>query len=134
MGSSGVATSYTILSSLGDLPEDWDLDDLGGWIQRYFDFLEDHGGFMLVWLQAARSDEKLRKLGMRGSMHAASLASEAMRKLGAPRDEDPHVQGLALMALLDRFWYHWRITKAPLQASAVTHGLARMIAAMLRAD
>lgn len=132
MGSSGVATSFSILSSLGDLPQDWDLDDISAWVQRYFDFLEDHGGYMLVWLQAARSDEQLRELGMRGSMRAARLASDAMRKLGAPTDEEPHVQGLALMALLDRFWYHWRITKAPLEASDVHQGLARMLAAMLR--
>jgi len=134
VGTTGIATSFSILSSLGDLPEDWTLEDIDGWVRRYFEFLEDHGGYMLVWLQAARSDEQLRDLGMRGSMRAARLASEAMRKLGAPSDEDPHVQGLALMALLDRFWYHWRITKAPLEAADVTRGLARAIGAMLRAD
>lgn len=134
MGSSGVATSFAILAALGDLPADWDLDDISGWVQRYFDFLEDHGGYMLVWLQAARSDEQLRELGMRGSMRAARLASEAMRRLGAPADGDPHVQGLALMALLDRFWYHWRITKAPLEAGDVIRGLALSVAAMLSSE
>jgi len=134
MGSSGVATSFSILASLGDLPRQWKTSDIEGWVERYFDFLEDHGGYLLVWLQAARSDDQLRELGMRGSMRAARLGSEAMRKLGAPADGDPHVQGLALMALLDRFWYHWRITKAPLKDAAVIHGLARMIAAMLRPD
>lgn len=132
MGSSGVATSFSVLASLGDLPEDWVLNDVGTWVERYFDYLEDHGGYMLVWLQAARSDDQLRQLGMRGSMRAARLAGEAMRKLGAPANGDPHVQGLALMALLDRFWYHWRITKAPLKDSDVVSGLAGMIAAMLR--
>jgi hypothetical protein len=38
------------------------------------------------------------------------------------------------MALLDRFWYHWRITKAPLKEGDVIRGLARMVAAMLRPD
>lgn len=134
MGSSGVANSFAILASLGDLPVDWSVDDISRWVQRYFDFLEDHGGYMLVWLQAARSDEQLRELGMRGSMRAARLASEAMRRIGAPTDGDPHVQGLALMALLDRFWYHWRITKAPLDARDVIRGLALSIAAMLSSE
>lgn len=132
VGTSGISNSFSILSSLGDLPRDWTLGDIDGWVQRYFEYLEDHGGYMLVWLQAARSDEQLRELGMRGSMRAARLASDAMRKIGAPDDSEPHVQGLALMALLDRFWYHWRITKAPLERTDVTRGLARTIAGMLR--
>jgi AcrR family transcriptional regulator len=134
MGSSGVATSFSVLAALGDLPRQWKTSDIAAWVERYFDYLEDHGGYMLVWLQAARSDDELRELGMRGSMRAARLATDAMRKLGAPSDGDPHVQGLALMALLDRFWYHWRITKAPLKEGDVIRGLARMVAAMLRPD
>lgn len=132
VGTSGVSTSFAMLSSLGDLPENWDVDDVDEWVKRYFGFLEDHGGYMLVWLQAARSDENLRNMGMRGSMRAARLAGAAMRKLGAPTDGDPMVQGLALMALLDRFWYHWRITKVPIKSREATRGLARMITAIIR--
>jgi AcrR family transcriptional regulator len=132
MGVDGTTESFKTLASLGDLPVDWSLEDVQNWISQYFDHLERHGGYMLMWSQAAARDDDLKRVGMRGSMKAARIASESMRKLGASTDVENHVQGLALMALLDRFWYHWRVTEAPLMVNQVTRGLAIIVASMLR--
>jgi AcrR family transcriptional regulator len=132
MGVDGTNESFKTLASLGDLPVKWSLEDVENWISQYFDYLERHGGYVLMWSQAAVRDSDLRRVGMRGSMKAARIASEAMQKLGASKEVENHVQGLALIALLDRFWYHWRVTEAPLPVNQVTRGLALIVAGMLR--
>jgi hypothetical protein len=36
--------------------------------------------------------------------------------------------------MLDRFWYHWRITKTPLKEKAVLQNFAQMIVNMILSD
>jgi len=113
-----------------DLPKQFET-----WILRYFDFLSIHGGYLLTWQQAALQDNELRVLGMRGSKWATDILAESFRLLGAKHsDSDLNVRSLAIRAMLDRFWYHWRITKTPLKQKQVLQNLAQMIISMILSE
>jgi AcrR family transcriptional regulator len=120
------------LSTISGIPDDWSLADLEAWVRAYLAFLDEWGGFQLVWSQAAWFDEQLRALGVGGSMHSARIIGEHMRRLGATDKVDAGVQGLAVLSMLDRFWYVWQKTKAPFDEAEVVSGLARMLESLLR--
>ncbi len=103
-----------------------------GWISRYFTFLSNHGGYLLTWQQAALQDNELRVLGMRGSKRATDILAESFKMLGSRlSDADLNIRSLAIRAMLDRFWYHWRITKTPIKQKAVLENFADMIISMI---
>ena len=120
------------ISTIADIPDVWTLDHLKTWIRTYLAFLDQYGGFQVVWSQAAWFDDELRSLGVKGSMHSARITGTHMRRLGATDKVDPGIQGLAVIGMLDRFWYVWQKTKAPYDEDEVVNGLARMLEALLR--
>lgn len=120
------------ISTIADIPDHWTLEHLKTWIRAYLDFLDEYGGFQVVWSQAAWFDEELRSLGVKGSMHSARIAGTHLQRLGATQKVDPGIQGLAVIGMLDRFWYMWKKTKAPYNETEVVDGLARMLQAQLR--
>lgn len=120
------------ISTIAGIPDRWTLEHLKTWIRAYLAFLDEYGGFQVVWSQAAWFDDELRSLGVKGSMHSARIAGTHMQRLGATRKVDPGIQGLAVIGMLDRFWYMWKKTKAPYNETEVVDGLARMLQAQLR--
>jgi len=120
------------ISTIAAIPGDWTLEHIKTWVRGYLSFLDEYGGFQVVWSQAAWFDDELRSLGVGGSMHSARIIGENMRRLGASDKVDTGVQGLAVMSMLDRFWYVWQKTKAPFEEEEVVNGLARMLQSLLR--
>ena len=116
---------------LGDVPVNWALDHLKNWIRLYFSHLDQHAGYMLVWSQAAWQDERLRRIGTRGSMLSADIFGGELRRLGAPKYLDHRILGMSIWAMLDRFWYVWRKTNAPFQGDQVITEMAELLALVL---
>jgi len=103
------------------------------WVAKYFKFLEQNGGYLLMWQQAALQDPEMRQPGMRGSLKGAKILSKSLRSLGIAKSEDDLlIRSIAIMSLLDRFWYHWWIVKAPFTRKQVLDNLSTMIVASIR--
>jgi len=130
-GTEGLELSMRTIAALADIPDKWTLDHLKAWIKSYLDYLDNHGGFLLVWSQAAWKDDELRSIGIKGSMRASGIIGAELQRLGASNLTDPRIQGQAVMAMLDRFWYVWRVTKAPFKEQDVIDGLAHFMEAIL---
>ena len=114
-----------------------DPDDLlpgtRAWVAKYFKFLEQNGGYLLMWQQAALQDPELRQPGLRGSLKAAKVLAKSLRDLGIAKSEDDLlIRSIAIMSLLDRFWYHWWIVKAPFTRKQVLDSLSTMIVASIK--
>jgi AcrR family transcriptional regulator len=131
-GTKGLEESMAALRDVSKIPDKWTLNDLKVWIARYLRYLDEHGTFLLVWSQAAWNDAELRSIGSRGSMRAAGIIGTELQRLGASDRNDPRILGQALMAMLDRFWYVWKVTGAPFGEDEVLTGLAHIMGAMLR--
>lgn len=130
-GVEGLELGMKTVVAIANIPDKWTLDHLKTWIKSYLDYLDNHGGFLLVWSQAAWKDDELRSIGVKGSMRAAGIIGAELQRLGASNLTDPRIQGQAVLAMLDRFWYVWRITKAPFKEQDVIDGLAHFIEAIL---
>ena len=120
------------IAAISEIPGKWRLGQLEAWIRRYFAFLDEYSAYQLVWSQASWHDDELKALGIKGSMQLAEVVGKNMVRLGCPTDGDPGIDGLAVISMLDRFWYFWRKTKAPYTEAAVVGRLAAILAALLR--
>jgi AcrR family transcriptional regulator len=124
-------TSLRAIQAMSHIPDVWTLEQIKDWVGGYMKYMDAHGAFLLVWSQAAWQDAELRAAGVRGSMRSAAIMGMEMQRLGAAHDTDPRIGGQALLAMLDRFWYVWRVTHAPFKEQDVIDGLSRSLASML---
>ena len=63
-------------------------------------------------------------------MIGAEILGKALVKLRGGRrvaGVDPLVQGLAVQSMIERFWYHWRVSGAPIKESAIAYSIAQII-------
>ncbi len=86
---------------------------LEGWVHRYFDLLDEHGAFILVWNQASAEDDDLRLAGRRSIVHHGRRVGAALSRLGDGSTDGELSAGLALLALLDRYWSIVELMGAP---------------------
>jgi len=125
--------SWQLFEQFATIDRDNLLPGIRAWVAKYFKFLEQNGGYLLMWQQAALQDPELRQPGMRGSLRGAKILARSLQDLGIARSEDDLlIRSIAIMSLLDRFWYHWWIVKAPFTRKQVLDNLSSMIAASIR--
>ena len=62
-------------------------------------------------------------------MTGARILGQALLKLRGKRlpGVDPLIQGLAVLSMMERFWYHWRVAGAPVKQSAIARSIAQLI-------
>jgi AcrR family transcriptional regulator len=106
--------------------------ELEEWVSRYMTMMDEHGAFVLAWGQAAHNDDELRTSGRDSQLREARKLGRAIRKLG-DGDLDETATGLAILAMLDRFWYFWRVMGAPVDRDEVFATLSRAVSGMVRA-
>jgi len=125
--------SWKLFEEFGTLDQDDLVPGTRAWVAKYFKFLEQNGGYLLMWQQAALQEPELRQSGMRGSLKGAKILAKSLRDLGIAKSEDDLlIRSIAIMSLLDRFWYHWWIVKAPFTRKQVLDNLSTMIVASIR--
>jgi len=125
--------SWQLFEEFATLDPDDLLPGTRAWVAKYFKFLEQNGGYLLMWQQAALQDPEMRQPGMRGSLKSAKILAKSLRSLGIAKSEDDLlIRSIAIMSLLDRFWYHWWIVKAPFTRKQVLDNLSTMIVASIR--
>ena len=127
-------SSWDLFEELGTLDPKNLVGGMSAWVNKYFKFLEKNGGYLLMWQQAALQDPELRKPGMRGSQKGARIMADSLKALGIDKPEDDLlIRSMAILSLLDRFWYHWWIVKAPFKRKQVFDNLSVMLVAAIRA-
>jgi AcrR family transcriptional regulator len=106
------------------------IEDVALWVDEYFAFWDEHGSFVHAAIQAAYTNPELREWSENAEMVGARILGQALLKLRGGRripGVDPLIQGLAILAMMERFWYHWRVAGAPIKQSAVAHSIAQLI-------
>jgi hypothetical protein len=125
---------WNLFREIGDISPDSFDAGLRRWIERYFAFLEDHGGYLFMWQQAALQDAELRKLGSQGQQKAIRILCSSLLKLGTrAKDVNLEIRALAIRSMLERFWYHWWISKVPYNREQVLDNLVSMMKLMILA-
>jgi AcrR family transcriptional regulator len=119
----------------GEIQQDWTEDDIADWVSSFLTFLDEHGVFMLVWTQATTGDETLREVGLRTHLAVARRLGRNMALVsGLDRAVDPALEGLAVLALIERLWQFWRVARAPYSRRDVVSVLTGMIVARISTE
>jgi TetR/AcrR family transcriptional regulator len=98
------------------------------WARSYFDLLDEDGAFVLAWGQASAEDDELRTVGRRAIVYEGRRVGAVLRRMGGRPDEDGLALGLAVFALLDRYWSIIELMKTPVSRDEASRTIA---AAML---
>lgn len=107
-----------------------ELAELTRWVSEFFAFFDEHGPFITAAFQAAYADPELRAWGLAHEMAGAKALGAALLHLrggGKVAGVDPVVEGLALLSMLERFWYHWRVAGAPIDEATVARSIAHLV-------
>ena len=109
---------------------DWTDEKLEQWILSFMGFMNEHGVFVGAWAEAAYNDEELRSSAMGSELREARRLGKAIMKVSG-YDGDAVSLGLSLLAMLERFWYFWRVFGIPMEESQVLQTLRHALSALL---
>ena len=124
------AAGFALADQLASLPRGASVEDIAEWVRAYVGFLDTHGAFLYAAFQAAFDDPQTREWGLSVELLGAKQIGRGVQRIrggSKPKGVDPTAEGLAILSMLERFWYHWRVAGAPFTEEAVVRTLARMI-------
>jgi TetR/AcrR family transcriptional regulator len=133
LGQDAYLRAEELVAHLADLAGSWGLEDLVQWVRAYFDFLDEHGSFVLAWTHAAAEDETLRSAGLKNQLRSCRHLGEALDGLRGHPLGDPTQQGMFVFGMMDRLWSQWRVVGAPFEAADVHRNAALIVHAVLLA-
>lgn len=94
-----------VVESFSDLRSPAVRSEVGAWVQRYFDYLDRNGAFVIRSSEDSPADPRFRAATARSHRRTADALGDRIAKIAAtPPDADPHAVGLAVMAMLERSW------------------------------
>ncbi|MGI9162950.1 MAG: TetR/AcrR family transcriptional regulator [Mycobacterium sp.] len=111
--------------------------DVATWVAGYLAFWDEHGPFINAAFQAAYVHQELRQWSITAEMEGARIMGQALVNLRGGKHipgVDPLTQGLAIQSMLERFWYHWRVSGASVKQSTISLSIAQIIWASAHSD
>jgi AcrR family transcriptional regulator len=100
------------------------------WVRAYMEHLDEHGGFILMWGQAGSDDPELRKAGMKARLRSSRRIAEILG-IESEGDDDPALIGLALVVMVDRYWYYLATAGLPATRDTAVRILTGIVQARL---
>jgi AcrR family transcriptional regulator len=136
IGHDAEEAGVAVAERLRGMSKNSSMDDVAYWVEEYFAFWDEHGSFVHAAFQAAYANPELREWSLNAEMMGARILGQALLKLRGKRlpGVDPLIQGLAILSMMERFWYHWRVAGAPVKQSAIARSIAQLIWASAHAD
>jgi AcrR family transcriptional regulator len=125
----------TVYRDLLDVLAQWDNatplvpSDLPAFVERYFDFLDRHGAFVMASAHSAPTDDAFRRSRDRMVARTAWILGQV---IGGTREHghSPDVVGVAATALLERSWYSVQTQSVHVERDEMVAVVAEMISAM----
>jgi AcrR family transcriptional regulator len=132
----GEAAYRAMLAIVGEWDEfgrPTDPAEVERWTQRYFAVMDEHGSFILASEQSAPSDDDFQMSSNRLQMRVAWSFGTRLQERQRTATESPDALGLAVLAMLDRSWFHSRAVRLPVDDRDMTRTVARCIVSILDA-
>jgi AcrR family transcriptional regulator len=117
-----------VLAEWGE-PDPVRLIDLHTLVDRYFEFLDRHGAFVLASAHSAPTDDAFRRSRDRMVARTAWILGQAIGGRGE-RDHSPEVIGVAATALLERSWYSLQTQSVPIERDEMVAVVTEMLFGM----
>ncbi|ASR03125.1 MULTISPECIES: TetR/AcrR family transcriptional regulator [Gordonia] len=116
-----------VVSALDELPRPTRYDDVRGWVQSYFDFMDQHGAFMNALSESGPTDEEFRATANRLQMRTAFLVGIALRSRQMTPTDAPEALGLSIVSMVERTWNQIHVRHLPIDSQEVVAAIAHMI-------
>ncbi|MEV0766815.1 TetR/AcrR family transcriptional regulator [Nocardia salmonicida] len=93
-----------VVARWDSIPNPCDRADVEAWVREYFEFMDQHGAFILS-AQSGPSDEDVRVASGRMQMRVVWLLGTSLRNRQRHPTDAPEALGLTTQAMLDRSWF-----------------------------
>jgi AcrR family transcriptional regulator len=127
LGETAYRDALSVINEWDDLDAPFRLEDVRAWVGHYFDYMDQHGAFVLASAHSAPDDDAFR-------MSRNRMVTRASWKLGQAIAGDgvhsPDVIGVAVMGLLDRAWHTVHRQTVAVDRGEMAAVVAEMIVAM----
>ena len=127
LGKSAFHDVLTVIAKWAEADEPFSPADIQAWVGHYFDYMDDHGAFVLASAHSAPDDDEFRASRSRMVTRASWKLGQAIAGDGA---HSPDVIGVAVMGLLDRAWYTVNQQTLAVERGEMIAVVAEMIVAM----
>lgn len=105
LGTDTYRQALEVAEAFGDLGGPPSREELEGWVNRYFTYLDRNGAFVIRSTEDMPTDRKFRAAVARSHRRAAATLGDRIAKFtSSPVDVDPAAIGLVVMAMLERSW------------------------------
>lgn len=126
LGESAYREKLQLVGEWESIPRPCGLGDVVAWIRDYFAYMDVHGAFIFSASQSP-PDEAVRVTSRRLQMRVAFLLGVNLRGRQVEPTDVPESLGLAMMAMLERSWYHCRVWGLPVDEEDMIRTLAETI-------
>ena len=98
-----------VIDAFAEVPDPATREGIERWVARHWAFMEQSGAFILVAVNTGPSDPELREVAHAVQLRAARhLGRQLLARQAEPR-RDGTALGLAVLAMLERFWFFPRV-------------------------
>lgn len=133
LGATAYRDSLDVVGRWDAVPRPCSRHDVEEWVRAYFSYMDTHGAFIFASTQSGPMDEEHRADSRRLQIRVGWLLGVNLRNRQADPVDAPEALGLAVMALLDRSWYHCRVQELPVDEEDMIRTTAAIIASTLEA-
>jgi TetR/AcrR family transcriptional regulator len=127
LGKTAYRDALTVIAQWADAEEPFGPAEVRAWVGHYFDYMDDHGAFVLASAHSVPDDDAFRVSRNRMVTRASWKLGQAIAGDGA---HSPDVIGVAVMGLLDRAWYTVHRQTVAVDREEMIAVVAEMIVAM----
>ncbi|HEY1839120.1 MAG TPA: TetR/AcrR family transcriptional regulator [Mycobacterium sp.] len=127
LGKTAYHDALAVIAEWADSRDPFGPDDIRAWVAHYFDYMDDHGAFVLASAHSAPDDDAFRNSRNRMVTRASWKLGQAIAGNGA---HSPDVIGVAVMGLLDRAWHTVHRQTVAVARDEMVAVVAEMIVAM----
>lgn len=130
-GAETLQEAERVIDRLNEIPTDWTPADIATWIGAWIAFLDVHTSFVLVPTQAEREEDEIRLAGLHTQMRLARKLAVTLVRLGHPAPVHAASDALALIGMMERFWYYHHMAAGMLDPSDMHGSILRVVTALL---
>ena len=116
LGTTTYKKHMALVSRLSRITAPGSRAELRAWARNYFDFMEEHGAFMLAAGHGGPTDAAFREQVRELTLKVAERLGQHLRRLGATSAGSDAALGLVAMAALERSWYFVRGMNLPVSS------------------
>jgi AcrR family transcriptional regulator len=127
LGKTAYHDALAVIAEWADATASFGPDDICSWVGHYFDYMDQHGAFVLASAHSAPDDDAFRTSRNRMVSRASWKLGQTITGNGA---HSPDVIGVAVMGLLDRAWYTVHRQTVAVERDEMIAVVGEMIVAM----